>query len=650
MLKIERAGRFEVKQFLGRGGHGDVYLAYDPQRALDVALKLIPLGPGGDAEMLQAEHAGIRIQSRLAQAVPQVAAVYEYGEVDGTFYVAMEYVEGTDLSRALAGGPFSEQRAVGIAHQLCQMLEQCHAFAAEVDGREVHGIVHGDIKPENIRLQGDDRVRVLDFGIAKHLSQQRRYTRNLFGTPPYTPPERLERGVVDRASDLWAVGVVLYLMVAGYPPYSGDDEELETRIRHGEPPRPLPAGVSPGLKRILGKALAFACAARYQTAAELAADLEALRDGRPIAAAAAADPQATRRTVPPAEENGATRRTLQPLAEDAATRRTDRGAAAALAVAAAEPGDAPRGPAPLIAPPPVAESRRRRRGFASLLLLAIIALLVTQSYVWREAGDIRHQVLTDAQADLQALAERFRNISWLSLFRPSLSGTRAELHDALVVSAERIFDSYHGDAPTTREGDWRRAEGQLREAVELDWRDGESRARLAYARAHLDRIAAQELRAQGKTREALEKSRDAIRGFREAARRERDWPDPYLGLARVYAYVDFDFEQLEEALQELVDRGHRLGRREQAMLADGHRMRAQELMAGAAAVRGQSEETERLGEAREHLVQAIDLYAAIRGYADVRRNLLASERLLDAVDQRLMATAQQDEEPLFQWP
>jgi predicted Ser/Thr protein kinase len=651
MLKIERAGRFEVKQFLGRGGHGDVYLAHDPRRGSEVALKLIPLGPGGDAEMLEAEHAGIRIQTRLAQAVPQVAAVYEYGEVDGTFYVAMEYVEGTDLSRALAGGPLSEERAIHIAHQLCSMLEQCHAFAAEVEGREVHGIVHGDIKPENIRLQGDDRVRVLDFGIAKHLSQQRRFTRNLFGTPPYTPPERLERGVVDRASDLWAVGVVLYLMVAGYPPYSGDDEELETRIRCGEPPRPLPAGVSPGLKRILGKALAFASAARYQTAAELKADLEALRDGLPLAgeaAAEAADPQATRRTVPPAEENGATRRTVPPAEDNGATRRTDRGlAAAALAV---EPGGPPHAPAPLIAPPPAAESRHGRRGFASLLLLTVIVLLVSQSYVWREAGDIRHQLLTDAQADLQSLSERFRNISWLSLFRPSLSGTRAELHDALVHSAERILDSYHGDAPTTREGDWRRAEAQLSEAVELDWRDGESRARRAYARAHLDRIEAQGLREQGRTREALEKSRDAIRGFREAARRDRDWPDPYLGLARIYAYVDFDFEELQEALKELVDRGYRLGRREQAMLADGHRMRAEELIAGAAAARGEPEEVEQLEQAREHLVQAIDLYDRMRGYADVRRNLTAAERRLAVVDQRLMETAGEEEESFFRWP
>ena len=77
------------------------------------------------------------------------------------------------------------------------------------------GIVHGDIKPENIRIQDGDRVRVLDFGIAKHLSQTRRFTVNLFGSLPYTPPERLERGAVDRHSDLWAVGVVLYLMVSG---------------------------------------------------------------------------------------------------------------------------------------------------------------------------------------------------------------------------------------------------------------------------------------------------------------------------------------------------------------------------------------------------------------------------------------------------
>ena len=198
-----------------------------------------------DPEMLQAEKNGVALQEQLSRVAPQVAAVYEWGEDDGFFWVAMEYVAGTDLSQRLARGPLPEDRAASIACQLCDMLEACHNFSAEVGGRKVYGIVHGDIKPENIRLQDDDRVRVLDFGIAKLLSQTRKFTVNLFGSLPYTPPERLDRGGVDRHSDLWAVGVVLYpdggglLAVRRRGPRGGRGED---------PPR-RPAGAAAGRRR-----------------------------------------------------------------------------------------------------------------------------------------------------------------------------------------------------------------------------------------------------------------------------------------------------------------------------------------------------------------------------------------------------------------
>src|SRR5687767_3182330 len=243
MLTQARVGRFEIRDFLGRGAIGDVYLAWDPKLASEVALKLVRTGKT-DPEMVAAERNGTLLQDALARVAPQVAAVYEQGDQDGFFWVAMEYVAGTDLAQVIEReAPLDEQRAVSIALQLCEMLEVFHELTTE--GRR--GIVHGDLKPENIRLQanpeGNDRVRVLDFGIAKHLSQTRRFTHNLFGSLPYTPPERLNSGRLDAQSDLWATGVILYLIVSGYPPWSGQDpEELERRIRHGEPPIPLPEG------------------------------------------------------------------------------------------------------------------------------------------------------------------------------------------------------------------------------------------------------------------------------------------------------------------------------------------------------------------------------------------------------------------------
>ena len=138
------------------------------------------------------------------------------------------------------------------------------------------GIVHGDIKPENLRIQPDGRVRLLDFGIAKHLTTARKFTANLFGSLPYIPPERIKQGVVNRASDLWGVGVILYLMVTGQYPFPGQgSEEIEARILSGRPPEPLPETVSPALASIILKALALDPALRYPSAAALAVALEA---------------------------------------------------------------------------------------------------------------------------------------------------------------------------------------------------------------------------------------------------------------------------------------------------------------------------------------------------------------------------------------
>src|SRR3954462_3156581 len=316
MLTVQQVGRFELRDFLGRGALGDVYLAWDPEPGREVALKVVRANRA-DPEMLQAEKNGISLQEQLSRVAPQVAAVYEHGQDGDFFWVAMEYVDGTDLSQVLAHGPLDQDRAAGIAVQLCEMLEVCHQFSAEIGGRKVYGIVHGAVKPENIRLQEGDRVRVLDFGIAKHLSQTRRFTVTLFGSLPYTPPERLDRGGVDRHSDLWALGVVLYLMVAGYSPSDGGDpEEVEGKIRSGSPPEPLPPDISPGLRRIIERSLDFNVSRRYARGGEMCPDLAAGGEDKPLPSEAVPrehsqdareDLSATRRTRMPLDDSGSFR-------------------------------------------------------------------------------------------------------------------------------------------------------------------------------------------------------------------------------------------------------------------------------------------------------------------------------------------------------
>ena len=668
MLTQQQVGRFELRDFLGRGAIGDVYLAHDPEADREVALKVVRVRHA-DPEMLEAEKNGVALQQQLSQVAPQVATVYESGEQDGLFWVAMEYVDGADLSQSLNRGPLPEDHAAYIAHQLCEMLEACHQFSAEIAGRKVYGIVHGDIKPENIRLQNGDRVRVLDFGIAKHLSQTRRFTVNLFGSLPYTPPERLDRGGVDRHSDLWAVGVVLYLMVAGYPPFTGDTaEEVEEKIRSGEPPRPLPEDVSPGLKRIIYKSLAFDQARRYATAVEMKTDLEAWTEGRPLPSESPAP------ELPAAEDLNTTRRTSRPSLDDSGsfqaseTRRTDRGLRNGALdatrrtgepAAEAQPVELPPVPAapervptgaltpvpaapalattsePPPAPPP--ESRRRLRLQNTGLLLILLGCLLAASQVWvrGEAAEMRHDLATQPAPDLDALVSRYRKTAAFGLPGSGLGDVRTELREALLKSADRILASYQGDAPTTTERGWQTAHERLQAAVDLDYGDRGTRAKMLYARGHLDRIASQTLRAAGKRDEARQKVRDSIDDFRDAARLAPNWPDPYLGLARIYAYEQFDLKELETALTEAERRGYTLGRREKAMLADGYRMRAQQFLAQATAAHGTDQEKQLLESARDSFTQAIGLYRDAGTFANAKGNMTSSATQLQGILARL---------------
>jgi hypothetical protein len=774
----QTVGRFEIRDFLGRGAIGDVLLAWDGREERLVALKVVRIARS-DPEMLAAEKSGLALQEQLARVAPQVAAVYEAGEDGDFFWVAMEYVDGTDLSRILTRGPLPEPRAVAIAFELVSMLEVCHEFSAEVGGRRILGIVHGDIKPENIRLQGEpsaERVRVLDFGIAKHLTQTRRFTVNLFGSLPYTPPERLERGVVDRHSDLWAVGVVLAAMVSGRRPFPGNTaEDLEQAIRRGVPCLPLPPTCSAALEWIVYKSLAFEVRRRYQTAADLRADLAALRDGHPLPSQAAASGLAAGLDAAGGgaedERNGlhATRRTArlsspEELGPTEATRRTERlaglfavagadtraaggsedapeetrrtgaapetpvagaagahlvalplaaGSAAALPGPGLAPGSAgalvgaaggagmvgvaPRGPAALagsfssmapvlggsiapahgasigpahgalvapahgapIAPAlsgsiaPAADAavggqtsaagtqravrRGRRLAWRFLIVVLALALLAAgaaQLWAWGQAKELR-RALAEPHPDYHDLAQRYSRAASWSLLSPDLFGVGDELLKSLTASADRILESYHGDDPTTTQRGWQTANDLLRTAVEVAPRDRKLRARLLYSQAHLDRIQSIALRTQGDRAKAADMSREAAGEFQEAARWDPEWADPYLGLARIYAYDLFDLAALQKTIGELGRRGYRIGRRETAMLADGFRMQGLGVAARAQRARGTAGEADLLKEAQGDLEQSVRFYGDIDGFADSSNNRDEAQEELDVVAARL---------------
>jgi hypothetical protein len=278
MIAATRIGRYEIIRRLGKSMN-EVYLAMDTVENRKVALKLIPLGDDGATRMIvEAERRGAAIQKELHRLNPLVVEIYEYGDLDAYFFVAMEFVEGRTVADVLTADHIVDPcRAAVIALEICEQLAKFHSWESAV--------VHGDIKPSNILLSPNDTVRLLDFGIAKTLRVNCNATGHNFGSPGYCSPERLTRNEVDPQSDLWALGATLYEMLAGVPAYQAEDtRKLEGLIRSKRPPRALPVSCPAALRAVVMKSLAPEAGRRYRSAVEFQADLQLFLEGKPTLA------------------------------------------------------------------------------------------------------------------------------------------------------------------------------------------------------------------------------------------------------------------------------------------------------------------------------------------------------------------------------
>ena len=275
-----RIGPYEIVRRLGKS-MTDVYLAMDTVENRKVALKLILHSDDRATRLvMEAERRGAAIQQELHTSDPRMVEIYEYGDLDGYFFVAMQFVEGRTVADLLAADRVLDPcRAGVIALEICEQLAKFHSWESAV--------VHGDIKPSNIHLSPSDTVRLLDFGIAKTLRADCNATGHQFGSPSYCSPERLTRAEVDPQSDLWALGATLYEMLAGVPPYQAEDtRKLEGLIRSKRPPRALPASCPAGLRAVVMKALAPDARQRYRSAVEFQADLQLFLERKPTQAEA----------------------------------------------------------------------------------------------------------------------------------------------------------------------------------------------------------------------------------------------------------------------------------------------------------------------------------------------------------------------------
>jgi hypothetical protein len=614
---FQRVGPFEIVRQIGEGGMGLVFLAEDSRSGQRVALKLVP---HHDREVVEAERVGVLLQSRLSDVCPCVPKVFEYGDlVPNYFCISMEYVDGENLSDLIAPGPLDPARAVALTRQLCAFLQAAHNFDQEVDGRQLRALVHGDLKPKNVRVSSSGEVKILDFGIAKALSLSRKVTRNDFGSLPYMSPERLDSADsdVDPAADLWALGVIFYELLTGMAPFkAADTRRLELQIRNGVPRQPLPAAVPLGLRAIAARLLAPDRDARYPTADAIIEDLDRFTRGEATDAEGAgypgrADDDATRRTR--REPDEATRRT-KPQPATAATARGP-----VVPSAAAPP--APRAP--------------WRPTFRGVLLVFAILIVVNEATVRLSA---RRPAALAASADHERLVELWTThdaLAGRSVLRFGILGLEHALQTRAVELADQVIANYRGPVPTVRERQWSLAQKNLQNALALSPGDRRLKATLRYCEGHLFRIDGEAEKSRGRQERANRFFADAVVAFRQAAELRRDWADPFLGLARTFIYGLDDMDRAADALKQAQERGYSLGDREVAQLGDGYRVRGERLRATARQMRGLPQEEEYLRRALAAYREALDQYERIPEYNGISGHLQRVQRALDEIEDRI---------------
>jgi eukaryotic-like serine/threonine-protein kinase len=298
----QRVDRYQVVAHLGSGGMGDVYRATDTVLGRDVALKVLTPALHADAEFRRRLEKEGRAASSLNH--PNIVTVYEIGQAGPIDFVASELVDGVTLRVRLTAGPLPLRELVDIGSQIAAALSSAHGA----------GIVHRDIKPENVMIRRDGIVKVVDFGLAKrtgpraateHPSTWLELTGTgvVAGTACYMSPEQALGEPVDPRSDLFSVGILLYEMATSHRPFDGaSDAAMYEALRHTAPP--APTSVRPELPveldLVIDRALEKEPELRYQSAADLAADLKRLQRPSSSASLAAVSPRRPRRTPTPA--------------------------------------------------------------------------------------------------------------------------------------------------------------------------------------------------------------------------------------------------------------------------------------------------------------------------------------------------------------
>ncbi|MGB7063279.1 MAG: protein kinase [Candidatus Zixiibacteriota bacterium] len=258
---------YKIIRKIGAGGMGEVYLARDTKLNRQVALKFLPAQYASDREFK--ERFKREAQAAAVLNHPNIITIHEVAEHESRPYISMEYIEGVSLKELIARGGLSIDRIIDITGQICEALAQAHSS----------GIVHRDVKPQNILVDRDSRLRILDFGLAK-VKKEAMLTQlgTTVGTVAYMSPEQARGEDVDHRTDIWALGVVLHEMLTGEMPFKGEHEQAVIYAILNAEPQPM-TGSAIELEQVVNKALAKNPGERYQTVSEVLDDLRLMKEG-----------------------------------------------------------------------------------------------------------------------------------------------------------------------------------------------------------------------------------------------------------------------------------------------------------------------------------------------------------------------------------
>lgn len=267
--QVTKIGKYQIIEQVGEGAMGVVYRAIDPVLNRPVAVKIMNEGLAQDDALRQRFLREAQAAGSLQH--PNVVTIYDFGETDGHLFIAMEFIDGTDLEKLLA-----RNTAIPLAAKLDIIIDVLNGLAYA----HRRGIVHRDIKPANIRIDSEGHARIMDFGVAHLATSNLTGTGVMMGTPNYMAPEQITSGDVTAGTDIFSVGAVLYELLTNNKPFAADTlHRVLFRIVSDPPPDLLATApdLPPALDKVIKKALAKDVAQRYATATEMANDLSAVR-------------------------------------------------------------------------------------------------------------------------------------------------------------------------------------------------------------------------------------------------------------------------------------------------------------------------------------------------------------------------------------